>query len=80
MTLREALAGGAASPASSLSPRVAAEVARVNARLNGRGRVLVRPSGTEPLIRILAEAEAPEEAKHLCASIAELVRQEAGSR
>ncbi|MET0761357.1 MAG: phosphoglucosamine mutase [Thermoleophilaceae bacterium] len=56
------------------------EVARVNAELAGRGRVLVRPSGTEPLVRVLAEAERAEEASKLCASIAHLVRQEAGTR
>jgi phosphoglucosamine mutase len=61
-------------------PRVVAEVERVNAELDGRGRVLVRPSGTEPLVRVLAEAERSEEASALCASIANLVRQEAGSR
>jgi phosphoglucosamine mutase len=63
-----------------VTARVAAEVARVNAELDGRGRVLVRPSGTEPLVRVLAEAERQEEASALCASIADLVRQEAGSR
>jgi phosphoglucosamine mutase len=61
-------------------PRVVAEVERLNAELDGRGRVLVRPSGTEPLVRVLAEAERSEEASALCASIANLVRQEAGSR
>ena len=60
--------------------RVAAEVERLNAELDGRGRVLVRPSGTEPVVRVLAEAERAEEAEELCASIAALVRQEAGSR
>ena len=59
---------------------VVAEVARVNAELTGRGRVLVRPSGTEPLIRVLAEAEHREEAAELCASIAALVRREARDR
>jgi phosphoglucosamine mutase len=64
-----------------VTARVAAEVERVNAELDGRrGRVLVRPSGTEPLVRVLAEAERLEEASALCASIADLVRQEAGSR
>jgi phosphoglucosamine mutase len=61
-------------------PRVVAEVERLNAELDGRGRVLVRPSGTEPFVRVLAEAERSEEASALCASIANLVRQEAGSR
>ena len=57
---------------------VRTEVARLNAELGERGRVLVRPSGTEPLIRVLAEAETAAEAETLCASIASLVRQELG--
>ena len=50
----------------------------VNAELDGSGRVLVRPSGTEPLVRILAEASTAEEAETLCARIAALVTQELG--
>ncbi len=61
-----------------LTPALAAEVERVNAELGERGRVLVRPSGTEPVIRILAEAETEQEAASLCATIAGLVRQELG--
>ena len=59
-------------------PVVVEEAARVNERLDGAGRVLVRPSGTEPVIRVLAEAETEEEAKNLCARIAGLVREELG--
>ena len=36
---------------------VKAEIARAEARLDGQGRVLIRKSGTEPLIRVMAEAE-----------------------
>ena len=53
-------------------------VASANAELGGRGRVLVRPSGTEPVVRVLAEAPDGEEAARLCASIAALVRRELG--
>ena len=59
---------------------VVAEVERLNGELEGAARVLVRPSGTEPLIRVLAEAERPEEAADLCASIAALVRRESQAR
>jgi phosphoglucosamine mutase len=50
----------------------------VNAELDGAGRVLVRPSGTEPVVRVLAEAETPEAAQQLCARIAALVTRELG--
>jgi phosphoglucosamine mutase len=61
-----------------LSPELLEAVARHNAELEGRGRVLVRPSGTEPVVRVLAEARDEEEATNLCATIADLVRRELG--
>jgi phosphoglucosamine mutase len=61
-----------------LPSAVEEEVERLNARLDGRGRVLVRPSGTEPLIRVLAEAETAQEAEEACATISALVRRELG--
>jgi phosphoglucosamine mutase len=54
------------------------EVDRLNRELAGRGRVLVRPSGTEPVVRVLAEAETEQEASELCASISALVARELG--
>jgi phosphoglucosamine mutase len=47
-------------------------------KLEGRGRVLLRPSGTEPLVRVMAEAPSAEEADAVCKRLAELVRQELG--
>jgi phosphoglucosamine mutase len=47
--------------------------------LAGRGRVVVRPSGTEPVVRVLAEAETEKEASDLCVKIAALVSRELGS-
>ena len=47
--------------------------------LAGRGRVVVRASGTEPVVRVLAEAETEEDASALCARIAALVSRELGS-
>ena len=61
-----------------LNPAIEEEVARLNAELGDSGRVLVRPSGTEPVIRVLAEAESGPEAETLCGRIAALVRRELG--
>ena len=53
-------------------------IAEVNAELDGEGRVLVRPSGTEPLVRVLAEAETEAEAEALCGRITGFVNEELG--
>ena len=49
-----------------------------NAALDGRGRVLLRPSGTEPLVRVMVEAPEAEEADAVCERLVALVRQELG--
>ena len=54
------------------------QVEHINRERDGTGRVLVRPSGTEPLVRILAEAPDGEEAAALCARVTALVRRELG--
>jgi phosphoglucosamine mutase len=61
-----------------LPPSLLAEVERLNAELGDRGRLLVRPSGTEPVIRVLAEAQDYAEARDLCGTISALVRRELG--
>jgi phosphoglucosamine mutase len=61
-----------------LTPALEQEVERLNATLEGKGRVLVRPSGTEPVIRVLAEASTEAEAAALSGRIAALVRRELG--
>ena len=60
-----------------LTPAIEDEVERRNADWGDEGRVLVRPSGTEPLIRVLAEADDAGAAEEACASIVALVRQRA---
>jgi phosphoglucosamine mutase len=54
------------------------EAERLNAELDGRARVLVRPSGTEPVVRLLAEAATLDEAENLCGRIEMQVRRELG--
>jgi phosphoglucosamine mutase len=61
-----------------LPPAIATEVRRLNDELAGRGRVLVRPSGTEPVIRVLAEAETAAQAEETCGTISALVTRELG--
>jgi phosphoglucosamine mutase len=56
-------------------PRVMAAVSAVEAQLAGRGRVLLRPSGTEPVIRVMVEGEALGQVEQLAESLAEDVKQ-----
>ena len=46
--------------------------------LEGRGRVLVRPSGTEPLVRVMVEAPTEDETDEVCGRLAALVELELG--
>jgi phosphoglucosamine mutase len=64
---REAVQGAAA---------VWEAVEREGGALEGRGRVLLRPSGTEPLVRVMVEAPSAEEAETVAERLAGLVRQE----
>ena len=47
-----------------------------NAKLEGRGRVLVRPSGTEPLVRVMVEAPDDAECEAVCSRLVEVVERE----
>jgi phosphoglucosamine mutase len=53
---------------------VVAKVEQVNQILTGRGRVLLRKSGTEPLIRVMVEAETQELVDEHVEVLAEIVR------
>jgi phosphoglucosamine mutase len=61
------------------SPELADAIAREDAALEGRGRVLVRPSGTEQLVRVMVEAPTEAEAEDTCARLVALVEDMAGS-
>jgi phosphoglucosamine mutase len=55
---------------------VHAAVERESAALEGRGRVLLRPSGTEPLVRVMVEAPTADEAESVCIRLVERVEAE----
>ena len=44
--------------------------------LDGRGRVLVRPSGTEPLVRVMVEAPTDAECEEICTRLVSVIEQE----
>jgi phosphoglucosamine mutase len=52
---------------------VVAAIERESAALEGRGRVLVRPSGTEPMVRVMVEAPTLEEAESVCERLVAVV-------
>ena len=55
---------------------VRAAIAEAEAELDGRGRLVIRKSGTEPLIRVMAEGDDPKLVKRLvdqiCATVSEV--------
>lgn len=58
--------------------KVANVIAEVEAELAGNGRVLVRPSGTEPLVRVMVEAATEEQCESYVNRIAAVVKEEMG--
>jgi phosphoglucosamine mutase len=60
-------------PAAAESPDVRNAIRTTERALDGRGRVLVRASGTEPLVRVMVEAETEEEARRHAQALAEVV-------
>jgi phosphoglucosamine mutase len=59
-----------------VSTGLAAAVAEAEQRLAGGGRVLLRPSGTEPLVRVMVEAQTHEQAEYEANLLADVVRVE----
>lgn len=59
-------------------PAVKAVIEAVEAEMKGDGRILVRPSGTEPLLRVMAEASTDEKVSQYVDTIAEVIRRERG--
>ncbi len=60
------------------APHVREAIEREQDALEGRGRVLVRPSGTEPLVRVMVEAPTQDEAEAVCGRLVAAVEAQAG--
>ena len=59
-------------------PAVKAVIEEVESEMNGDGRILVRPSGTEPLLRVMAEASTDEKVDSYVDRIADIIRETRG--
>lgn len=59
-------------------PELAAAVAAVETDLAGTGRVLLRPSGTEPVVRVMVEAQTQEQAQDVAERLADVVKRTLG--
>ncbi|KSU09995.1 phosphoglucosamine mutase [Lactococcus lactis] len=59
-------------------PAIQKVISEMETSMNGKGRILVRPSGTEPLLRVMAEAPTHEEVDHVVDTIVEVVEAEIG--
>ncbi|HAG62401.1 MAG TPA: phosphoglucosamine mutase, partial [Coxiellaceae bacterium] len=57
-------------------PAIELAVQRVEEELEGSGRVLLRPSGTEPLVRVMVEGDSEEQVRRLAKTLADEVSQE----
>ena len=60
------------------NPLVDDAIRGLEAHLNGRGRVVIRPSGTEPVVRVMVEGEDVDEVNEQAASLAAVVEQANG--
>ncbi|HHK7798179.1 TPA: phosphoglucosamine mutase [Streptococcus pneumoniae] len=59
-------------------PAIKAIIEKMEEEMAGNGRILVRPSGTEPLLRVMAEAPTTEEVDYYVDTITDVVRAEIG--
>jgi len=55
------------------NPRIQDEIDKVEKEMDGDGRVLVRPSGTEPLVRVMVEAPTAEECEKYADQVADVI-------
>ncbi len=56
--------------------KILEEIVNIEAEMNGKGRVLVRPSGTEPLVRVMVEAQTEKLCESYVSRLLEVVEKE----
>jgi phosphoglucosamine mutase len=56
-------------------PVIVSEIKKIEEKLNGTGRVLIRPSGTEPLVRVMLEGKDQSELDMLAKNLAALIEE-----
>ena len=56
-------------------PEISSEIERIEKLLNGCGRVLIRPSGTEPLVRVMLEGKEEGQIRELATNLANLIQE-----
>jgi phosphoglucosamine mutase len=55
-------------------PEIKGEIERIESLLDGCGRVLIRPSGTEPLVRVMLEGKEEGQIKELATNLASMIQ------
>ncbi len=60
------------------SAAIKAVIGQAETELEGKGRIFVRASGTEPLIRVMAEGPSQEQLEYLVGTVAQVIRNELG--
>jgi phosphoglucosamine mutase len=68
--------GGVDRNALGSNERVSAELELLESSLQGSGRILLRPSGTEPVIRVMVEAESLTKAQQVAEQLAQVISAE----
>lgn len=58
---------------------IVSEIKKMEEKLDGKGRVLIRPSGTEPLVRVMLEGEVQSELDEMAHSLAQLIEKKANN-